>query len=147
MMFSKYIYEPERINTLFYGMIAFVLILLSIFLAFAVMPLVKEGTSIYYLIFAIAVIFSLPVFSACHEIIEKMQKNKKRMIVYANGNYTYSDDMRASLEENQSSAPWVILHRYKMKISKEYAEEAAGLEEVLQLFQKMKEENKKSKHE
>ena len=47
MMFSKYIYEPERINILFYGMIAFVLILLSIFLAFAVMPLVKEGTSIY----------------------------------------------------------------------------------------------------
>jgi hypothetical protein len=55
--------------------------------------------------------------------------------------------MMFSKEENQSSVPWVILHRYKMKISKEYAEKAAGLEEVLQLFQKMAKENKKSKHE
>ena len=39
MMFSKYIYEPERINILFYGMIAFVLIPLSIFFGFCLLCL------------------------------------------------------------------------------------------------------------
>ena len=86
-----------------------------------------------------SVILFLPVFVVVAHVLGTMRQNAKRMIAYANGNYTYSAIMRESIK--QAGTPENALYRFREMVSEQLNQAATDkkIVEINQTIQKFKE--------
>ncbi len=121
-MLNKYIFE--RTLELFWIVVIFTSIVLGSILALIFPPFVRGETSIVLGIVFFGIILFVPVFVIFAGLLESMRQNAKRMIAYANGNYTYSAIMRESIK--QTDTPENALYHFMEMVSERLIQEAAA---------------------
>ena len=136
-MLNKYIFE--RTLELFWIVVIFTSIVLGSILALIFPPFVRGETSIVLGIVFFGIILFVPVFVIFAGLLESMRQNAKRMIAYANGNYTYSAIMRESIK--QTDTPENALYRFREMVSEQLNQAATDkkIVEIKQTIQKFKE--------
>ena len=136
-MLNKYIFE--RALELFWIVVIFASIVLGAILALIFLPFMGNETSIMLGIAVFSVILFLPVFVVVAHVLGTMRQNAKRMIAYANGNYTYSAIMRESIK--QAGTPENALYRFREMVSKQLNQAAIDkkIVEINQTIPKFKE--------
>ena len=121
-MLNKYIFE--RALELFWIVVIFASIVLGAILALIFLPFMGNETSIMLGIAVFSVILFLPVFVVVAHVLGTMRQNAKRMIAYANGNYTYSAIMRENIK--QAGTPENALYHFMEMVSERLIQEAAA---------------------
>jgi hypothetical protein len=136
-MLNKYIFE--RALELFWIVVIFASIVFGVILALIFLPFMGNETSIMLGIAVFSVILFLPVFVVVAHVLGTMRQNAKRMIAYANGNYTYSAIMRESIK--QAGTPENALYRFREMVSEQLNQAATDkkIVEINQTIQKFKE--------